>query len=461
MSGEQVRRFALAALRAALLAAAAVSLAGCAAGAASRQGSPEDKTAKLQQLPADIMKAGDEAARRGELDRAASLYMQAIELEPSAELWYRLGYIYARLDKKSLAVQAYAAALSLDDQHAGAHEELGLLLLEAKRREQARTQLARAAELDPKRWRAHNALGVLADARGDYPSAIAHYEAALAVNPNSPMLLNNLGYSHYLAGDFARAAEYYGKSLAIDPAYRPAMANVALLHARRRDYEKALEIMLKLGDRPRAYNDIGYVALRNGDFDIAEPLLNEAVRLSPTYYRKAHENLQRLHNERDQRMAREQRPPATGQFIATAPAQAPQTPTAVSAPIALQAGASPAAATAPEGPPAAGSGAATPATAASPSQAALAPAAPDPDAAGTSAPPEYRRVRIEAADLRLARDPNAPVVGSLHAGAHVKVLRVEADWTLVSYGEEGGDEPVTVGWVRSQDLTAARRRPAG
>lgn len=274
---------------------AALALGGCAAGGASREDSPAaQKAEKIKQLPAEIMKAGDEAARAGEFDRAASLYMQAVELEPSADLWHRLGFIYGRLDKKPLAAQAYASALQIDENHAGAHEDLGLLLIDMKRKEPARLHFQRAVQLDAQRWRSHNALGVLADASGDFVNAFAHYEAALAVNPNSPMLLNNLGYSHYLAGDLDGARDYYQRALSVRPDYRPALSNVALLHARQRKYEQALELMLKIAEKNRAFNDIGYVAMQNGDLDIAESMLREAIRLSPSYYRLAHENLARV-----------------------------------------------------------------------------------------------------------------------------------------------------------------------
>lgn len=282
-----------------LAVAAGFALSGCMTGTAARDAETADRKAeKIRQAPAEIMKAGDEAARAGQLDRAASLYTQAVELKPSADLWYRLGYIYSRLDKKPLAMHAYTNGLRLDDHHAAIHEELGMLLLDARRREAAKQHLVRAVEIDDRRWRSHNALGVLADADRDYAGAIDHYEAALAIQPDSPMLLNNVGYSHYLDGRLEQAREYYDRALAIDADYRPAVFNVALLHARRREYDKALDLMQKLVEKTRACNDIGYVALQNGDLDQAEDLLREAIRLSPSHYRVAHENLARVQEAR-------------------------------------------------------------------------------------------------------------------------------------------------------------------
>ena len=188
-----------------ILVAACFGATGCTAGASNTK-PPQDPAAARAQIvkklkPAEIMQAADQAASHGEYERAMTMYNQAIEAEPSADLWFRVGWIYARLAKKQPAAEAFAHALEYDAKHAGAHEELGLLYLESKQRDRAAIHLQLAVEIDASRWRSHNALGVLADASGDYATAIGHYEAALAVMPDSAMLLNNLGYSNYLAGD--------------------------------------------------------------------------------------------------------------------------------------------------------------------------------------------------------------------------------------------------------------------
>lgn len=278
--------------------AACCGAAGCVAGASNTKPPADPAAARAEMLkkldPEQIMQAGDQAASRGEFERAMTMYNQAIEAQPSADLWLRVAWIYARLGKKELAAQAFIHTLEYDADNASAHEELGLLYLESKQREQAAAHLRRAVEIDNGRWRSHNALGVLADAARDYDTAITHYQAALAARPGSAMLLNNIGYSNYLAGDLDRAEHYYQQALAAEPGYRPARANMGLLFARRRDYKRALEAMTDVMDPARAHNDVGYVAYQNGDLDDAERLLEEAIRLSPSYYEMAQQNLARV-----------------------------------------------------------------------------------------------------------------------------------------------------------------------
>jgi Flp pilus assembly protein TadD len=244
------------------------------------------------------MEAGDHAARSGDFERAITLYNQGIEAEPSADLWYRVAWIYARLGKKQQAADAYGMTLKYDEKHAMALEELGLLYIENKRRETGAAHLTRAVESDPARWRSHNALGVLADTAGDHATAVGHYQAALAVRPESAMLLNNLGYSHYLAGNMDEAEKLYQQALVVEPGNRPARINMGLLHARRGNYALAVEVMGTAMDAARIHNDVGYVALQNGDMDAAENLLREAIRLSPSYYETAQQNLKRVSRAR-------------------------------------------------------------------------------------------------------------------------------------------------------------------
>ncbi len=282
-----------------LLAAVCIcwALSGCAAGAAKAPEDPAKARAEaLKKLsPAKIMEMADQAARRGEYDRAVGMYMQAIEVKPSADLWFRVGWIYATLGKKQLAAQSFAMTLEYDPRNARAHEELGLFYVENKQPVQGAEHLRQAIEINPGLWRSHNALGVLADGAHDHATAIDHYATALAFVPDSALLLNNLGYSHYMAGDIDKAERKYTQALAAEPGYPRAMINMGLLHARRGDYSQAIDVMTAAMDPSKAYNDVGYIAFQNGDLEAAEALLDEAIILSPSHYETAQQNLRRVH----------------------------------------------------------------------------------------------------------------------------------------------------------------------
>ena len=43
-----------------------------------------------------------------------------------------------------------------------------------------------------------------------------------------------------------------------------------------------------------AYNDVGYIAMRQGDFEVAERYFHKAIGLSPRYFEAAQRNLMEL-----------------------------------------------------------------------------------------------------------------------------------------------------------------------
>ena len=286
------RTILLTARKGSVVAVAAMLLVGCATNPGKDE--PEDIMPFSGYSMEEILGTGDDALAKGEYDRAIFVYMQALELEESAEIWYRVGITKIRLDDRAFAWRSFNQALALDPEHAPSYEEIGLLYVGLAQPEAAIEQLTRATEIDPKRWRSFNALGVLADMDKRYPEAVLLYKQALIGNPNSAMLMNNIGYSHYLAGDLQGATNWFDAAIQAEPSYEPAVRNLGLLYARQGWYAEAVTTFKRVADDPEAYNDVGYLAMRNGDYDEASKLLADAIRLSPVYYEIAYENLERV-----------------------------------------------------------------------------------------------------------------------------------------------------------------------
>jgi len=242
----------------------------------------------------EIVAAGDQAWRDGELERAVFIYMQALTVADDASVWLKVGRIQQHTGETLAAWQAFEQVLALDPNNAAAHEYLGMLYIGSKQKDLAVQHLEMAVDLDPTRWAAYNALGVLADATGDYARAIGYYEQALQQRPESAMLLTNLGYSHYLTGDLEDAERFFLVAIGVDRNYQPAIANLGLIRARGGNYASAVDILENIMDRAKALNDVGYIAFVNGDIEEAERLLGDAVKASPTYYETAYENLDRV-----------------------------------------------------------------------------------------------------------------------------------------------------------------------
>jgi Flp pilus assembly protein TadD len=248
---------------------------------------------------------GDRALSEGDTDRAMYEYVKALELSGGdAAILNKIGGIHIRLGNPVLAARAFSLSLKLDAENPAALEGVGLLLLRERRYEDAKRHLTVALEKDPLRWQSHNGLGMMADLDGDYAGAVAHYRQALATPPEAEqqpdfaLLLNNLGYSLYLSGDWQGALQYFHQALNYNHDFERAWQNIGLVYTREGEYDRALDAFLHVMDKPEAYNNIGFVCMINQDYEQAADFFQKAIKLSPTYYVKAHENLDRLNRLR-------------------------------------------------------------------------------------------------------------------------------------------------------------------
>ncbi len=270
---------------------AAIVLGGCASTTPQRPVTALDLALTRGETdPNKIIATADEKISRGELRGALILYAEAVKVEDDPILWTTIGRLQATLGNSWQAHHAYEEALSLDPDNVDALEGAGLILLDSGATIEAKEMLAHAVDVDASRWRAHNGLGIIADLEKDYAVAIEHYAKGLEIFPHSAMLHNNRGYSRYLSADFIRAESDYIEALTIDKDYETAWKNLGLLYARTRRYEEAVEVLQLSGDKPVAFNDVGYIALLNQDYAEAEALLNEALRLSPRHFETAYQN---------------------------------------------------------------------------------------------------------------------------------------------------------------------------
>ena len=245
-----------------------------------------------------------QALLEGDTDQALFEYVRALELgngDEDAEILAKIGDIHTSSGHPFLAVQAYSMSLKLDPYHFDALEGLGLMQVRQHQYDQAKENLSAVIAAEPGRWRAHNGLGILADFENDYAMAADHYRQALEIYPSSPQLYNNLGYSEYLSGNWGQALVSFHTALGYDRTFNSVWHNIGLVHARQGRYEDAERAYRRVMGRPEAYNNIGYLCLIQKDYENAETYLRQAIKLSPSYYVKANENLERLAKLRNKR----------------------------------------------------------------------------------------------------------------------------------------------------------------
>jgi superkiller protein 3 len=110
--------------------------------------------------------------RQGKLDEAVAAYRRAAELYPNASYYVELGKALGRSgtaneQSSQDAIAAYHRALVLDPSNAAAYLELGRLLIQLGKFDEARPELEKALDLEPDFYEADYLLGRLLYRLGD------------------------------------------------------------------------------------------------------------------------------------------------------------------------------------------------------------------------------------------------------------------------------------------------------
>jgi Flp pilus assembly protein TadD len=242
----------------------------------------------------DALTRAKQAMEEGQIDKALFYFVRALQFRPdNVNVLMQIAEIQMRRQDFALAKRAFLITIQHDPDRSGALEGLGLIYMDEGKDEEAISNLTSAVANDERLWRAHNALGVYADKAADYPAALQHYNLALSINPEAGHVRNNRGYSKYLAGDIEGAMlDLY--TAANDWGFRHAWANLGKIYAEEGLYRDAIKTYKLVMNEANALNNTGYSAIENGDLVLAERYLNEAIRLSPTYFPSAEENLSLL-----------------------------------------------------------------------------------------------------------------------------------------------------------------------
>jgi tetratricopeptide (TPR) repeat protein len=225
-----------------------------------------------------LLDQGGAAAMRGDREGAERAFARAIELHPEIpEAHYNLGLVLQESGRAEDAMARYRAAIALRAAFPEAHNNLGNLLLAHGRLEEASGEYTLALRYNPNLAQARDNLARALDrrgtelaAQGEWERAEACYRQALQARPGVAGTHNNLGHVLQQRDDPAGAAAEYARALALDPRYADAIANTGLLleEQGKRDeamehYRRALAVDAR---HARAAYNLGLAYLHRADF---------------------------------------------------------------------------------------------------------------------------------------------------------------------------------------------------
>ena len=131
-----------------------------------------------------------------------------------------LGNVLYNQGKYEEAVAHFTEALRLNPDYDKAHNNFGNVLYTQGKYEDAVAHFAEALRLNPDYADAHYNLGVVLQAQGRYQAAEAHYAEAVRLRPGYADAHKNLGVVLYTQGKYEAAAAHFTEALRLNPGLR-------------------------------------------------------------------------------------------------------------------------------------------------------------------------------------------------------------------------------------------------
>ena len=163
------------------------------------------------------------AQRKGQLDRAESLYQQILQIQPDCMMAYgALGdlYLFRYSNRYRDAIEAYQTVLTLNPPHSAAlntYNYLGKAFIESGQFEHAIQAYHKVIELKEDGAFGYYNLGNALAKNKQYDEAIEAYKKAVELKPNYHEAYSNLGNLFKEKGKRAEAIAAYEKAIEIKP----------------------------------------------------------------------------------------------------------------------------------------------------------------------------------------------------------------------------------------------------
>jgi tetratricopeptide (TPR) repeat protein len=198
---------------------------------------------------------------------------------------YNLGILLKNQGRIEEAMEQYHKTIQINPNHYEALNNLGNVLAAKGRLDEAIENYRQAIQINPNYREALNNLGNVLAAKGRFDEAIENYRKAIRINPNYAEALNNLGVTLATRGQFDEAIENYRKAIRINPNYAEALDNLGVVLATKGRLDEAIENYRQSiqvnSNRPETFFHLGATLGQLGRTREAVAQYREALRLNP------------------------------------------------------------------------------------------------------------------------------------------------------------------------------------
>lgn len=248
----------------------------------------------LQVDPQEMIYNAQMLLEEQKFDQAQDSYVRILKVHPENEDAQAGLAFAARLSgDHAEALKQYRQLGKYPSHQTEALEGEGLALLQLRNWDAAERVLLQALERDATLWQAWNALGQVRDQKQKWDDAEISYLRAIALRPQTASVHNNLGVSYLYQLRLDEAVAQFDRSLSLKGGIATVEGNRVVALAMKGDYDGAVQ-GISWSQRQYGYNNLGFVALLNGDKSRARGFLDKAEEESPRFYPIAAENLKSL-----------------------------------------------------------------------------------------------------------------------------------------------------------------------
>lgn len=273
-------------LRPALLLVLAAGLGACTEPVSQRADPLADNVIDEAGLGNLLLSAGDP-------EEAVRYFGEALAADPSRADYRRgLAISLVRARRLTEAARVYQEMLDLGQATPADQLDYAFVTLQLERWDDT-IALEAALPAGLNTSRRHLLAALVADHRGDWTAADAAYAQAEKLTTNPARVLNNWGVSQQARGDLQEAERMFERALGYDSRMFSAKNNLAMTRGLQGNYRLPV---VPMTDQEKAtiLNNLGVIAMRRGQRNVAKGLFAEAVETHPQYYQGAADRLAAL-----------------------------------------------------------------------------------------------------------------------------------------------------------------------